>query len=233
MVRVCDGKTLPQGDPAKFYLLRTFGGQGHEIWDVDRSGQVPMLHHAHQRGLKDTHKSWWECDTGIAYLVSGVAGWRVQRMTEVYDLSDPANPVKIRDFGLPGQQPGATGAIPDESARRDLDRPQGNRVYFGYGTNKGGVLQIVDRDKLLNGPKEPTPENLRYPVDRRARHVAVQRRAHDLPDAEDADRRVRQGQGGLDARHRDDRRRADRQRVQRAAPDGVVRRRHASRTSRW
>jgi hypothetical protein len=37
-------------------------------------------------------------------------------------------------------------------------------VYFGYGTNKGGVLQIVDRDKLLNGPKEPTPENLRYPV---------------------------------------------------------------------
>ena len=42
--------------------------------------------------------------------------------------------------------------------------PQANRIYFGYGTNKGGVLQIVDRDKLLNGPKEPTPENLRYPV---------------------------------------------------------------------
>jgi hypothetical protein len=39
-----------------------------------------------------------------------------------------------------------------------------NRVYFGYGTNKGGVLQIVDRDKLQNGPKAPTPENLRYPV---------------------------------------------------------------------
>ena len=42
--------------------------------------------------------------------------------------------------------------------------PQGNRIYFGYGTNKGGVLQIVDREKLLKGPKEPTPENLRYPV---------------------------------------------------------------------
>jgi hypothetical protein len=41
--------------------------------------------------------------------------------------------------------------------------PQANRVYFGYGTNKGGVLQIVDRDKLLKGPKEPTPENLLYP----------------------------------------------------------------------
>ena len=42
--------------------------------------------------------------------------------------------------------------------------PRGNRVYFGYGTNKGGILQIVDREKLLNGPKEPTPDNLRAPV---------------------------------------------------------------------
>ena len=41
--------------------------------------------------------------------------------------------------------------------------PDGNRVYFGYGTNKGGFLQIVDREKLLNGPKEPTPDNLRFP----------------------------------------------------------------------
>jgi hypothetical protein len=41
--------------------------------------------------------------------------------------------------------------------------PEGNRVYFGYGTDKGGFLQIVDRNKLLNGPKEPTAENLRYP----------------------------------------------------------------------
>ena len=41
--------------------------------------------------------------------------------------------------------------------------PKGNRIYFGYGTNQGGILQIIDRDKLINGPKEPTPENLRYP----------------------------------------------------------------------
>src|SRR5262249_41590788 len=32
-----------------------------------------------------------------------------------------------------------------------------------YGTNKNGILQIVDREKLLNGPKEPTPENLLAP----------------------------------------------------------------------
>src|SRR5262244_3182460 len=115
-------------------------------------------------GLKDTHKSWWECDTGIAYLVSGVEGWRVKRMTQVFDLSDPSKPVHIRDFGLVGQEPGAAGAVPTELHGPISTGPQGNRVYFGYGTNKGGVLQIVDREKLLNGPKEPTVENLRYPV---------------------------------------------------------------------
>jgi hypothetical protein len=38
-----------------------------------------------------------------------------------------------------------------------------NRVYFGYGTNSNGAMQIVDRDKLLNGPKDPTDANLLYP----------------------------------------------------------------------
>ncbi len=110
MVRVCDGKTLPKGDPNKFYLLRVFGGQAHEIWDV----------------------------------------------------TDPANPALLTR--IPGQEPGSTGTMPVDVHGPISTGPQGNRVYFGYGTNKGGVLQIVDREKLLNGPKEPTPENLRYPV---------------------------------------------------------------------
>jgi hypothetical protein len=71
--------------------------------------------------------------------------------------------VKIRDFGLPGQEPGATGAVPTELHGPISLGPQANRIYFGYGTDKGGILQIVDRGKLLNGPKEPTPDNLRYP----------------------------------------------------------------------
>jgi hypothetical protein len=114
-------------------------------------------------GLRDTHKNFWECKTGIAYLVSGAPGWRTRRMTQIYDLSDPAKPVKIRDFGLPGQEPGATGTVPTELHGPISTGPEGNRVYFGYGTDKGGILQIVDRDKLLNGPKDPTPENLSYP----------------------------------------------------------------------
>ena len=84
-------------------------------------------------------------------------------MTEVYDLSDPAHPVKIRDFGLPGQQPGAAGPVPTMLHGMISTGRKGNRIYFGYGTNEGGVLQIVDREKLLSGPKEPTEENLRYP----------------------------------------------------------------------
>ena len=75
----------------------------------------------------------------------------------------PRIPPKIRDFGLPGQEPGSTGAVPTELHGPISLGPEGNRVYFGYGTDKGGFLQIVDRNKLLNGPKEPTAENLRYP----------------------------------------------------------------------
>jgi hypothetical protein len=85
-------------------------------------------------------------------------------MMQVYDLSDPAHPKFIRDFGLVGQQPGTEGTVPTEEHGAISTGPQGNRVYVGYGTNKGGVLQILDREKLLNGPKEPTPDNLRYPV---------------------------------------------------------------------
>ena len=163
MVRVCDGKTLSKGDASKTYMLRVFGGRAHEIWDVTDPAKPALLTKIVE-GLKDTHKNWWECDTGIAYLVSGVEGWRVKRMTQVFDLSDPSKPVHIRDFGLVGQEPGSTGAVPIELHGPISTGPQGNRVYFGYGTNKGGVLQIVDREKLLNGPKEPTVENLRYPV---------------------------------------------------------------------
>jgi hypothetical protein len=161
MVRICDGKLLPKGDPGKIYMLRVFGGLGHETWDVTDPANPVLL--ARLMGLNDTHKNWWECDTGIAYLVSGVPGWRVKRMTQVYDLSDPAKPVHIRDFGLPGQEPGATGTIPTQLHGPISMGPKSNRIYFGYGTDKGGILQIVDREKLLNGPKEPTPENLRYP----------------------------------------------------------------------
>jgi len=54
-----------------------------------------------------THHAWWECDTGIAYLISGIKGdgWNAAQHVYIYDLSNPASPKFIRQWGLPGQQP--------------------------------------------------------------------------------------------------------------------------------
>jgi hypothetical protein len=162
MTRVCDGKNLPRADGSAVYLLRTFGRLAHEIWNVSDPAR-PKLVTRIGGDYKDTHKSWWECDTGIAFLVSGVPSWRGYRMLEVYDLGGPSKPMKIRDFGLPGHQPGATGAVPSDLHGPISTGPQGNRLYLAYGPLNGGIVQILDRGKLLQGPKEPTPENLRYP----------------------------------------------------------------------
>ncbi|MEP6655954.1 MAG: hypothetical protein ABJC33_01880 [Betaproteobacteria bacterium] len=161
MVRVCSGAELPKADKSRFYLLRTFGNSAHEIWDV--TDPVKPLLASRIGPVKGTHKNWWECDTGIAYLVSGIDGWRTRRMTQVYDLSDPAHPRFIRNFGLDGQQPGSSGDAPIELHGPISTGRSGNRVYFGYGTNKDGMVQIVDREKLVAGPAEPTAANLRYP----------------------------------------------------------------------
>ena len=176
MVRVCEGGRLPKGTPGKTYLLRTAGNAGadssHEVWDVSDPA-APQKLTTVVSGLTSTHKSWWECDTGIAYLISGDlarqnprqpgrSGWRTWRMTKIYDLSDPAKPVFVRDFGLAGQEPGSTGPIPVAHGAHGPIR-LGNRVYFAHGTSAEGMLQIVDRDKLLTGPREPTAANLDYP----------------------------------------------------------------------
>ena len=95
-------------------------------------------------GLRDTHKNWWECDTGIAYLVSGPVGWRTPRMMQIYDLSDPAKPVFIRNFGLPGQEPGAKGPTPGGLHGAFSTGPKGNRVYLAYDNARNGVVEILD-----------------------------------------------------------------------------------------
>jgi len=160
MVRVCNGNDLPKADKSKVYLLRTYGNLAHEVWDVTAPEKPAKVVTVVDK-LKGTHKNWWECDTGIAYLVSGLPDWRTRRMTQVFDLSDPARPRLIRNFGLAGQEPGSSGPVPTELHGPISTGPKGNRVYFGYGTNKSGIMQIVDRSKLLAGPHEPTAENLR------------------------------------------------------------------------
>jgi len=161
MVQVCDGAKLPKGNRGKIYLLRSLGNIAHEMWDVT-APEKPVMVTTIVKDLKGTHKNWWECDTGIAYLVSGDPEWRSRRMTKIYDLSDPAKPVFIRNFGRPGEEPGAKGAQP-MTLHGPISVPEKNRIYFGYGTNLEGTVQIVDREKLLKGPAEPTPQNLLAP----------------------------------------------------------------------
>ena len=156
---------MPKGDKSKFYMMRAVGSSIHEMWDVTLPEKPQRIATISDK-LRTTHEQWWECDTGIAYIVSGVPDWRVRRMTQVYDLSDPANPKFIRNFGLVGQEP--TAPKPENPRFHDghgafSTGVQGNRLYFGYGNLGDGALQIVDRKKLLEGPPEPTAENLRYP----------------------------------------------------------------------
>jgi hypothetical protein len=182
MVRVCGGNTLPNasanGTAGRWFLLRAFGNAGtnesHQIWDVTDPA-APKFLTTVLAGLSNTHKSWWECDTGIAYLVAGAKsdGWQQSGSAQhiyVYDLSNPAKPVFIRQFGLVGQQPGApvATALPCATAPSDTcyegttNPPSGvhgpismgttvDRVYMPYGVGASGVIQIDDRLKLING----------------------------------------------------------------------------------
>jgi len=171
MVRVCSGSVLPHGVRGKWYLLRPNGSTSHEIYDVTDKAHPSRLTVVVD-GLTGTHKSWWECDTGIAYLVANneAEGWKGGNHIKIYDLSDPAKPVYIRDFGLLGQQPGAT-SYEGVRAGIGIHGPISagvakNRVYAAYGTGSNGVIQILDRQKLLTAfknPMKPTTEEMLAP----------------------------------------------------------------------
>ena len=139
MVRMCLGSDLPGGQSGKVYLLRNIQGSsaaGYELYDVSNPGvDEPVLLKA-QRNLRSTHKDWWECTTGIAYMPGSKNAtlgpsplWRQPQSMLIYDWSnphvnnhaacgnnliaaDPATvgcPTYIRTYGLVGAQPNAPG----------------------------------------------------------------------------------------------------------------------------
>ena len=173
MVQVCAGDELPEGAAGRFYLLRANGNQSHELWDVTDPASpsflltVAEMGHTPE-GEQNTHKNWWECDTGVAYLVGTVEGWRAPRILQIFDLADPASPRRVRDFSLPGVQPDANGPVPGGSGVHEVVR-LGNRLFLAYGTSGNGAVQILDRDKLLKGnpdaavPLAVSPASLIFP----------------------------------------------------------------------
>jgi hypothetical protein len=188
MARMCLGSDLPGGVRGHVYLLRNIQGSaaqrsGYEIWDVtDVSNPAPV---AALLGLRTTHKDWWECKTGIAYMpgskdVPAPNRWRTSQAMIIYDWSNPplaalpgtpiptyANyPKYIRTYGPVGAQPDGTGTAPNSlhGAISTVEHPQfgmalarasgpddmvGNRVYAAWGVGDDGLLQVIDRKKLL------------------------------------------------------------------------------------
>jgi hypothetical protein len=176
MARMCLGSELPNGIPGQVYLMRNIQGSsasGYEVWNVTNVTN-PTLAGA-IRNLRTTHKPWWECKTGIAYMPGspdtpyGFPLWRQSQSMVIADWKDPAAPIYLRTFGLPGGQPSGTGAVPPSlhgpistfehpnaggrlaraGARSDTI---GNRVYAAWGVGDDGVMQVLDRSKLLPPP---------------------------------------------------------------------------------
>jgi len=171
--QLCNGTDLPNGDPDKVYLIRDRGAFGSDLYDATDPASPQFIREIYStgvtdRGRRDTHKMQWDCASGIAYLNGTPEGWRASRVLQIFDLSTPEEPRFVRTFGLDGWQPGASAPYV-----AGLHQPlaYGNRVFLGHGASSNGVVQILDRDKLLNGDPAvpeaerlaPTAPNLLYP----------------------------------------------------------------------
>ncbi len=76
MARMCLGSQLPSGDPSKVYLMRNVQGgasAGYQVYDVT-DVKAPVLKSS-LTGIRSTHKLWWECNTGIAYMPGSKNVW--------------------------------------------------------------------------------------------------------------------------------------------------------------
>jgi hypothetical protein len=164
MVQTCQGSVLPIGN-GKTYLLRANGHVSHEVWEVTDPAR-PTRVSTPLSGGSATHKNWWDCQTGIAYMVydGRQLGWKTSRLVWVVDLSQPARPQMIRQYGLVGQEPSSQVTDVPPGAHEATLSPDGARLYVAYGTGSHGTMQIVDVPKLLRCrpqcPERPSAEEL-------------------------------------------------------------------------
>jgi len=184
MAKLCEGDELPNGKAnglgGHTFLLRENGAIAHEVWDVTNPSMAhpPTLVSTPVTGLDVTHRSWWDCATGIAYIVGGATdttgkihpgndGWNnassPNQHLKIYDLSNPASPQYIMDFGFPGQNPGSTFVMPGTKSVvppgvhgpivvSTFKGKAVNRLYMPYGVGSNGIIQIDDLTKVLPSP---------------------------------------------------------------------------------
>jgi hypothetical protein len=127
----------------KDYLLRNQESSeftGFEVWDITEKANPRMV--STIGPLQAAHKSWWDSQTGYAYLSGTQPGWRGQHLI-IYDLKNPAQPKFVANWGLPQQAPGAPGG-----GGVSLHHPviAGNRAYLSYlGGGDMVILDITDK----------------------------------------------------------------------------------------
>ncbi len=89
----------------KDYLLRNQECReftGFEVWEVTDRSRPELV--STISPLQEAHKSWWDAQTGYAYLSGTWPGWRGQHLI-IYDLKNPYKPKLVSNWGLPGQAP--------------------------------------------------------------------------------------------------------------------------------
>jgi hypothetical protein len=121
------------------YLLRNQeSGEftGFEVWDITDKAKPRMV--STISPLQAAHKSWWDAETGYAFLSGTQAGWRGQHLI-IYDLRNPSQPKFVSNWGLPQQRPGGSGGDGISLHHPVID---GNRAYLSY--LFGGDMVILD-----------------------------------------------------------------------------------------
>ena len=154
---------------------------GQQRGGLSRSGTSPMSRNpllvGAMRGLRNTHKHWWECKTGIAYLPGSLGPSRCSAMaSRTVDARSSTGRIRRSPFlpphasGWSGPQPSATGPGPAVAAWRDLSARASERgaaslrvapppatssatgSTLAWGVGDDGVMQVLDRQKTLPPP---------------------------------------------------------------------------------
>lgn len=178
---VCDGADLPNGRKGRTYMLRTAGDYAHEVVDVTDPLKWRTITQVVRSEPSDldkayrTHNSSWDCKSGLAIVVASKAGWHAAQIYQAIDLSDPEKPRHIRDFDLPGSEPGSlnpSGRVIQGGNWVNMahgSRIADGRIYLSYNPFWSGTVQILDLQKFLTGdpaaaePLKPTAASLAYP----------------------------------------------------------------------
>ena len=189
MVRICDGKALPKGDRNAVYMLRTFGGEAHEIWNVaDPANPVLITRiarikgHAQELvGMRHRH-----CLPGVGR--AGLAHAPHDADLRSLRSRAPAEDPRFRP-SRPGARLDRRGA--DRTARADLDGPFRQPGLFRLRHQQGRLPADRRSRETAQRPEGADRGQSASAGDLADGDVGVQRRPHHVSDAGHADCGIR------------------------------------------